>query len=85
MSFFNNMLSGPLYCLTSEIDGTGNQLLDTAEILEVWGAFADGTLIYKDTSEAPWRLEYLRPDGDPILFFSQDNAEKALEDLRKKQ
>jgi hypothetical protein len=85
MSFFNNMLDGPLYCLICETDETGNRLLDTAEVLEVWAAFADGTLIYKDTSESPWKLEYLRLGDDPVLYFTKGNAELALEKLRNAQ
>jgi hypothetical protein len=85
MSFFNNMLAGPLYCITAEIDETDKENLETAEILEIWGVFADGTLIYKDTSESPWKLEYLRIGDQPTLYFSQDNAEQVLEQLRNKQ
>jgi hypothetical protein len=85
MSLFNNLLNGPLYCLITEMDETGKQDLEAAEILEIWGVLSDGTLIYKDTSESPWKLEYLRIDGDPGLYFSQDNAEQALENLRNAQ
>jgi hypothetical protein len=85
MSLFNNMLTGPLYCLMTEIDETGKQNLEVAEILEVWGVFSDGTLIYKNTDRSPWCLEFLRADGEPTLYFSQDNAEQALEQLRNKQ
>jgi hypothetical protein len=85
MSFFNNMLVGPLYCLTTEIDETGKENLEDAEILEIWGVFADGTLIYKNTEQSPWSLEFLRIGSEPTLYFSQDNAEQALEQARKKQ
>jgi len=85
MSLFDNLLTGPLYCLITETDETGKQDLEAAEILEVWGILSDGTLIYKDTSELPWRLEYLRMDGDPGLYFTQKDAEQALEQTRNKQ
>jgi hypothetical protein len=71
--------------LITEIDKTSGEILEAAEILEIWGVFADGTLIYKNTDRSPWCLEFLRTDGEPTLYFSQDNAEQALEQLRNKQ
>jgi hypothetical protein len=85
MSFFSNLLTGPLYCLIAETDETGKQDLEAAEILEIWGVFADGTLIYKNTEQSPWSLEFLRIGNQPTLYFSQDDAEQALEQTRNKQ
>jgi hypothetical protein len=85
MSLFSNLLTGPLYCLITEIDETGKQDLEAVEILEVWGVLSDGTLVCKDTSKSPWKLDYLRIDGDPELYFSQHDAEQALEQTRNKQ
>lgn len=82
MSLFSDLLACPLYCLVTETDESGKQNLEVARIFEIWGVFSDGTLIYKNTDRSPWSLEFLRLGSSPTLYFSQDGALLALEQLR---